>query len=81
MSKNTTVVGTKFIQTAVWNEIDRAKKELIEHYENYGTDVSKYGKTGKELHNSRLQDIANSLKAQVTLDNIERNYSLDWKKG
>ena len=81
MNKDNSIVGTRNILTAVWHEIDVCKKALITHYEDYGTDTSLYSKSVKQMHDSRIQDMADALKAQVTLDNIEQQYNLSWKKG
>ena len=73
--------GTKHIMTSVYSEIARCEKELEEHYENYGTDTNSYTKETLKLHDSRLQDLADSLKAKITLNAIEETFKLDWKKG
>ena len=73
--------GTKHIMTAVYNEVTHCEKELQEHYEHYGTNTEAYNKETLKLHDGRLQDLADSLKAKVTLNAIEETFELDWKKG
>jgi hypothetical protein len=73
--------GTKHIMTSVYSDISRCQKELEDHYEHYGTDTESYDKSTLKLHDSRLQDLSDSLKAKITLNAIEETFELDWKKG